>query len=58
VGICNGKEMIAKGIVNYTSDEIDNIKGKTDLEVKQILGKSAKNVVIHANNIVLLEEEE
>jgi len=58
VGICNGKEIIAKGIVNYTSDEIDNIKGKTDLEVKQILGKSAKNVVIHANNIVLLEEEE
>ncbi|MCR5307911.1 MAG: glutamate 5-kinase [bacterium] len=57
VGICNGKEMIAKGIVNYTSEQIDNIKGKTDIEVKQKLGNNAKNVVVHANNIVLLEEE-
>jgi len=57
VAIYNGNEMIAKGIVNYNSEVIDNIKGKTDVEVKKILGNNAKNLVIHANNIVLLEEE-
>jgi glutamate 5-kinase len=57
VGICNGTEMIAKGIVSYTSEVIDKIKGKTINDVKKILGENAKNIVIHANNIVLLEEE-
>ena len=57
VGICNGTEMIAKGIVSYTSEVIDKIKGKTINDVKIILGENAKNIVIHANNIVLLEEE-
>ena len=57
VAIYNGNEMIAKGIVNYNSEVIDSIKGKNDVEVKKILGNNAKNLVIHANNIVLLEEE-
>lgn len=57
IGICNGNEMIAKGITNYNSEEIDKIKKKNVNEVKQILGNNAKNIVVHANNIVLLEEE-
>ena len=57
IGICNGNEMIAKGITNYNSEEIDKIKRKTINEVKQILGNNAKNIVVHANNIDLLEEE-
>lgn len=57
VGICNGKEMIAKGIINYNSEETDKIKGKTLADVKKILGENEKNIIIHANNIVLLEEE-
>ena len=57
IGICNGNEMIAKGITAYTSEEIDKIKGKNINEVKQILGNNAKNIVVHANNLVLLEEE-
>ena len=57
VGIYNGNEMIAKGLINYTSEDVDKIKGKTQMEVKQILGENARNIVIHANNLVLLEEE-
>ena len=57
VGICNGNEMIAKGVIAYTSEEVDKIKGKNANDVRQILGNNAKNIVIHANNIVLLEEE-
>ena len=57
VGICNGKEILAKGIVSYNSEIIEKIKGKSLAEVKKILGDNAKNIVIHANNIVLLEEE-
>lgn len=57
VGIYSGDEMIAKGIINYNSEEVDKIKGKNQSEVKQILGDNARNIVIHANNIVLLEEE-
>ena len=49
--------MIAKGIVSYNSEIIEKIKGKSIAEVKIILGENAKNIVIHANNIVLLEEE-
>lgn len=57
VGICNGTEMIAKGIVSYNSEEIEKIKGKSINDVKKIIGENAKNIIIHANNIVLLEEE-
>lgn len=57
VGICNGNEMIAKGITAYNSEEIEKIKGKNINEVKQTLGDNAKNIIVHANNLVLLEEE-
>ena len=57
VGICNGNEMLAKGIVSYNSEIIEKIKGKSLADVKKILGENAKNIIIHANNIVLLEEE-
>ena len=57
IGICNGDEMIAKGIINYNSEITDKIKGKNAFEVKKILGENARNIVVHANNIVLLEEE-
>lgn len=57
VEISSGNDVIAKGIVNYTSETIENIKGKSDSEVKKLLGNNSKNIVVHANNIVLLEEE-
>ena len=57
VGICNGNEVLAKGIVSYNSEVIEKIKGKSIADVKKILGENAKNIIIHANNIVLLEEE-
>lgn len=57
VAIYCENEMIAKGIVNYSSDDISKLKGHSSKDVKDIMGKDSKNVVIHANGIVLLEEE-
>lgn len=58
VAIYNNNEMIAKGLVNFNFEDIDKIKKCNLAECKNILGENAKNIVIHANNIVLLEEDE
>lgn len=46
---------IAKGIVNYSSEEIDAIKGKNTSEIINILHTNDYDEVIHANNMVLVE---
>lgn len=47
--------LIAKGISNYSSSEIDFIKGKKSSE---FLGnKFTKEEVIHANNLVIIRED-
>lgn len=45
---------IAKGIVNYSSDEILKIKGKNTSEIINILETYDYDEIIHANNIVLV----
>ncbi len=48
-------KLIAKGISNYSSDQIDLIKGKKSNE---FLGKKyLKEEVIHANNLVIIRED-
>ncbi len=49
----NGKE-IAKGVVNYSSDEINKIKGKKTKEIKSISSEFKHEEVIHADNIVII----
>ncbi len=55
ISICtlNGKE-IAKGIANYSYDEVNMIKGKKTNEVKQIFPSFKYEEVVHANNMVIL----
>lgn len=48
---------IGKGITRFSSDEIDLIKGKKSGEISEILGYKCKNEVIHANDLVILDEE-
>lgn len=50
------KHVIAKGIVNYASDEIRLIKGHQSYEIDDILHRHDYDEVIHANNMVVLEE--
>ncbi|MGM9969178.1 MAG: glutamate 5-kinase [Anaeroplasma sp.] len=49
--------IIAKGIVNYSSLEINQIKGLETNTARQVLNNFTKNEVIHANNLVMIRED-
>lgn len=44
---------IARGLANYSSDEIELIKGKRSSEIEKILGHKDYDEVIHRDNLVL-----
>ncbi|HIJ60825.1 MAG TPA: glutamate 5-kinase [Nitrospirae bacterium] len=46
---------IAKGIVNYSSQDISKIKGKKSHLIEQILGFKYADEVIHRDNLVILD---
>jgi glutamate 5-kinase len=48
-----GKQ-IAKGIVNYASEDIDRIKGRKTSDIETILGFKYSDEVIHRDNLVLI----
>jgi glutamate 5-kinase len=45
---------IAKGVTNYSSSEIEQIKGKKTSEIDSILGYRYSDEVIHRDNLALL----
>jgi glutamate 5-kinase len=45
---------IAKGLTNYSSSEIEKIKGKKTNEIEGILGYRYSDEVIHRDNLVLI----
>lgn len=45
---------IAKGLINYSSSEIDRIKGRKTSEIEKILGYKYSDEAIHRDNLVLL----
>lgn len=47
-------DIIASGISNYSSEEINQIKGRHSHEIEEILGHKYDNVVIHIDNMVLV----
>lgn len=49
-----GGKRIAKGLTNYSSTEIEKIKGKKTSEIEGILGYQYSDEVIHRDNLVLL----
>lgn len=53
VTISDGKKEIGKGIANYSSDEIEKIKGAHSKEIEKILGYFNKTEVIHRDNMVI-----
>jgi len=47
-------DVIAKGITHYSSDEVKLIKGYNSSDIESILHYKDYDVVVHANNMVLL----
>ena len=52
VGI-DGKK-IARGLVNYSSEDILRIKGRKSQEIQAILGRKDFDEVVHRDNLVML----
>lgn len=44
----------ARGLVNYTTEELDKIKGLKSSQVKLVLGYKYYDEVVHRDNLVLL----
>jgi len=53
---CPDGRSVAAGLVNYSSADIDRIKGCKTSEMKDILGFSDSDEVIHRDNLVLLDD--
>ncbi|NDJ23605.1 glutamate 5-kinase [Nostoc sp. B(2019)] len=49
----NGQE-IARGLVNYSSDELQKISGRHSREIPTILGYAGAETVVHRDNLVLI----
>ena len=55
VQLCDqeGRE-VARGIVNYSSEEIDRVKGQHSERIASLLGYMAAETIIHRDNLVIL----
>lgn len=54
VALCDRRgQEIARGITNYSSDEIQQIQGHQSEQIPQILGYEGSETVVHRNNLVL-----
>jgi len=49
---------IARGLINYSSEEVEKIKGCKTHEIEKILGYKYYDEVIHRDNLVILERGE
>lgn len=45
---------IARGIVNYSSEEIQLVKGLKSVELQMVLGHTEGDVIIHRDNLVII----
>ena len=46
---------LGRGLVNYSSNEIDQIKGQHSTKIAAILGYDSADTVVHRNNLVMKE---
>jgi glutamate 5-kinase len=55
VTVCTSEgKSIAKGIVNYSSEEIEKIAGKRSSEIEKVLEQKDYDEVIHRDNLIML----
>ena len=56
VQLCNREGVeLGRGLVNYTSSEIEQIRGHHSAEITDILGYDSADTVVHRNNLVIKE---
>lgn len=48
---------IARGLVNYTSDELQQIRGRHSQEISTILGYEGAGTIVHRDNLVLISSQ-
>jgi glutamate 5-kinase len=46
-------KVIARGLSNYSSDQVDIVRGKRTQEVRTLLGEAAYDEVVHRDNLVI-----
>jgi len=54
--ISHNDDIIGRGLVNYSSDEIQKIKGLKTVEIEKVLGYKDYDEVIHRDNLTMVEE--
>ena len=54
VDVVSGGKTIAKGITNYSSAEVEKIKGLKTIQIENILGYKDYDEVIHRDNLAIL----
>ncbi len=56
VFVCDSEgKKLAKGLVNYSSEELEKIMGRRTVEIDWILGYRSNDEAVHADNLVLLD---
>jgi glutamate 5-kinase len=55
--VSTGREPMGKGLVEYSSDDLEKIVGARKEQIEQILGHKTSDEVIHRDNMVILSEE-
>lgn len=48
-------EEFARGLANYSAEEVERIKGRKSHEIEQVLGYKHSDEVIHRDNLVIVE---
>jgi glutamate 5-kinase len=56
VHLCDGQgREVARGLVNYSSAEIERIKGQHSHDIPQLIGYRGAETVVHRDNLVILD---
>jgi glutamate 5-kinase len=48
-------EEFARGLVNYSAEEVERIKGRKSSEIERVLGYKHSDEIIHRDNLVIVE---
>ncbi|MCI5159208.1 MAG: hypothetical protein D3906_12415, partial [Candidatus Electrothrix sp. AUS1_2] len=54
---CPGGQLVAAGLTNYTSADLDKIRGRKTSEIEGVLGFRDSDEIIHRDNLVLFDGE-
>lgn len=57
VALCDGEgQVVARGLSNYASAEVERIKGLKSAKIAQVLGHCPYEEVIHRDNLAIVKK--